>query len=429
MKRKGNSKELLNIKDVDRWYHNVARGAEVTADTYLRRLRAFCEWASMDPMKLADMVEEDLFNLLLDFVTYEEKRGKAGSYIESSIKAVKSWLNHKGKHIARKIKVRDATRTPTLVDERVPTQEELKKIFLSATKRDRVACAIMAHSGTRPEVLGNYRGNDGLTIRDFPELKIENGSIEFEKIPTIIMIRPELSKTNLRYFTFLSEEGCGYLQDYLEERIRKGEKLEPGTDIITSRNTNKRFIRALNIGDAIRNSIRRGGFGWRPYVLRAYCDTQLLLAESKGKMVHSYRQFVMGHKGDIEARYTVNKSKLPEDLIEDMRESYRRSQEFLQTTTLSNGDNDDFDKTFKKRMLSLIGINPEEITEDELEEMNDGDIMDEFKKRLGNGGNGNGNSTQKVIDIEEAQKYIESGWEYVNTLPGNKMIVKTHNLE
>ncbi len=61
--------------------------------------------------------------------------------------------------------------------------------------------------------------------------------------------------------------------------------------------------------------------------------------------------------------------------------------------------------------------------------MNDADIMEEFKKRLTNGGNGNGNSTQKVIDVEEAQKYIESGWEYVNTLPGNKMIVKTHNLE
>ena len=59
----------------------------------------------------------------------------------------------------------------------------------------------------------------------------------------------------------------------------------------------------------------------RPYVLRAYFDTQLLLAESKGKMTHSYRQFFMGHKGDMEARYTVNKGRLTKDMIEDMRES------------------------------------------------------------------------------------------------------------
>jgi len=27
----------------------------------------------------------------------------------------------------------------------------------------------------------------------------------------------------------------------------------------------------------------------------------------------------MGHKGDIEARYTTNKGRLPEDVVEDMR--------------------------------------------------------------------------------------------------------------
>lgn len=31
------------------------------------------------------------------------------------------------------------------------------------------------------------------------------------------------------------------------------------------------------------------------------------------------RQFWMGHKGDIEARYTTNKSRLPQDVMDDMR--------------------------------------------------------------------------------------------------------------
>lgn len=36
----------------------------------------------------------------------------------------------------------------------------------------------------------------------------------------------------------------------------------------------------------------------------------------------------MGHKGDIEHRYTLNRHKLAPDLIEKMRDSYRRSQKY-----------------------------------------------------------------------------------------------------
>jgi len=55
------------------------------------------------------------------------------------------------------------------------------------------------------------------------------------------------------------------------------------------------------------------------YVLRSYFDTQLMLAESKGLVLRDYRTFWMGHKGDIENRYTTNKQRLPEEVIEDMR--------------------------------------------------------------------------------------------------------------
>lgn len=56
------------------------------------------------------------------------------------------------------------------------------------------------------------------------------------------------------------------------------------------------------------------------------------LAESHGKLSHPYRVFFMGHKGDIEARYTTNKGRLPEDLIEDMRRTFKESSEYLETT-------------------------------------------------------------------------------------------------
>jgi site-specific recombinase XerD len=287
------------------------------------------------------MSELDLYNLMLDYVTSMEQAGYTGSYVESALKSVKSWLSHNGKDVKRKIRIKGARDTPSLRDERVPTKEELRRVFLSGDNKTRVSCVLVAHSGVRMEVLGNYVGEDGLTIADLPELKIENDTVKFEKKPAIVVVRRELSKAGNQYFTFLSEEGCEYVQDYLDERLREGEKLTSKSPLITPKLKMKPFIRANNIGDNIRKALRAAGLKWRPYVLRSYFDTQLMLAESKGLVLRDYRQFWMGHKGDIENRYTTNKERLSENVIEDMREAYRKSQEYLETTKTENNARDE----------------------------------------------------------------------------------------
>lgn len=421
MPRKGSAKEMLTNEHINRWYNNTVRGSEVTRDVYLRRLRAICKWAGKDPMEMVGMNEGDLYNLICDFITHEEKRGMAGSYIESSVKALKSWLIHNGIKINRDIKIKGKNQTPSLVDERVPTQAELKRVFLSGTPRDRVACVLMAHCGFRPEVLGNYRSDDGLVVGDFPEMHIKGNEVVFDKIPTVVVVRENLSKTKLRYFSFLSEEGCLYLKEFLEQRLRSGEKLDAKSDIITSRNVDKKFVRSVNVGGAIRNCLRKAGIQSRPYVLRCYCDTQLLMGESKGKIVFSFRQFVMGHRGSIENRYTVNKSKLPEDLVEDMRESYKRCQPYLVTYTME--DDEQRTEIFRKQLLSIIGVDADEINQMNIMDMSNNDIMEELRKKLGEQMTKNGNG-QKVIDPDEVEKYIEDGWEFVASLPTGKVIVK-----
>ena len=73
-----------------------------------------------------------------------------------------------------------------------------------------------------------------------------------------------------------------YLQNYLIERIRSGENITPESAIITAAKLGfreKQHVTAINIGDLMRNSIRNAGFSWRPYVLRAYFDSRLLLAQ------------------------------------------------------------------------------------------------------------------------------------------------------
>ena len=48
-------------------------------------------------------------------------------------------------------------------------------------------------------------------------------------------------------------------------------------------------------------------------------------------MLRDYQQFFMEHVGNIENRYTVNKQRLPDEIIEDMISSYSNALKFLET--------------------------------------------------------------------------------------------------
>ncbi len=414
---------LFEDPDVKRWYNNLARGSQGTADVYLRRIGSFCKNLDTNPKKLAALSELEIYNLMLDHVSSMEKSGYTGSYIESVIKCVKSWLAHNGKEIRRKIKIKDARESPSLKNERVPTKEELKRVFLSGDKKARVASVLVAHSGLRLEVLGNYTGKDGLTIGDMPEIKIQNGIVTFERKPTVIVVRRELSKAGHQYFTFLSEEGCGYLQDYLEERIREGEGLSPESPVITPKLKMKPFIRSTNIGDTIRVPLRAAGFDWRPYVLRCYFDTQLMLAESKGLVLRDYRGFWMGHKGDIENRYTTNKQRLPESVVEDMRAAYARSEEFLQTKMSEETTEEKLKGIFRRQFLSVAGFGKGEIEDMDVISFSEEELQNLVRKKL-LGAPTSDNFKQKVVTIDEADSYLSKGWEYVAKLSNNKVVVK-----
>jgi len=412
---------LRENEAVDRWYRNTARGSRATADVYLRRLGNFCKKFKITPSELTSMEQDEIYNLLLDLVTSMENT-HSGGYIHSIIKAIKSWLSFNQIEIKRSIKINGTQDTPTLKDERVPTKPELKKIFLSGDKKTRITCALVAQSGLRTQSLGNYRGDDGLRINDFPEILIKGKNVSFENIPTLVIVRRELSKAGHQYFTFLSEEGCEYLKDYLEFRIRAGEKISNQSAIITPKRRMKPFIRTTNVGDVIRNAIRKAGFDWRPYVLRHYFDTQLMLAESKGLVIRDYRTFWMGHKGDIENTYTTNKQKLPPNVIEDMREAYRRSQDFLQTKELVETSEEKIKETFRKQLLLVAGFSDDEI--DSLDLLVDDNTFKETVRRKLQGAMLNNGSNQKIINVNEVEQHLQSGWDYIATLPNEKIVVK-----
>ena len=427
--RVNKGKVLFKNKEVERWYRNLARGSIITADVYLRRLSRFCEETKLSPEDLVSMDEKKLTDLLQDYISSHE--GKyAGSYLVSIVKIVRSWLAYNGKEIRRKIKVKDAEQSLTLRNERVPTQEELKKILGNTTIQSRVTCSLMAFSGLRPETIGNYGGNDGLTLGDIPDLEIHGKEISFKNIPAVIVVRPELSKTKRQYFTFLGPEGCRYLKEYLESRLRSGERLGSSSPIITPKvSRQKPFVSTMNIGDQVRKAIRLAGMKQRPYVLRAYFDTQLMMAESKGLIMRDYRTFMMGHVGDIEHRYTLNKNRLPDKTISDMRESYSRALKFIETEQKGIPE-EDLTKKLREFALMIFETQLGLKLDDKEKERLYGLPIEEFQEELRKMTNKrkteiiNNGHKQRVIALNEVESFIENGWDFVSPLPGDKAIVK-----
>ena len=352
-------KLLLNDPDVRRWHDNMRRSSAITCSVRLRRLNLFCSRVGVTPHELARTGRDDPMkseNVLLDHVSWMEEKKYAPGYIAGVIGAVKSWLEYNHIEIRRKIKIANSDVPVSIQDEKIPDKGQLKKMLDAADPRCRVIISMMAFAGVRPQVMGLADKSDGLVLSDLPDLVLDGGDTRFEKTPAMVVVRPQLSKIRKKYFTFLAEEGCQYVLGYLRRRMAHGERLKPDSPLVTidsgyrRRGWGKldgngdRFLVTNALGAAIRPVIR-SVMRARPYALRAYFDSQLLIAESHGCMTHAYRQFFMGHKGDMEARYTTNKGRLTDQMTGDMRRAYEQSQAFLSTDAMRDSEID------KRKML------------------------------------------------------------------------------
>lgn len=243
------NKYLEEDPNLKRWYNNLRRGSAYTAEIYLRRLCAFCAKLALTPEEFRklpkNVIEEKAQGYINELEEYARPDGGryAPQYVKSNLKAIKSWADWNGKKITKRIRIANEGETPTLEGEVSPTREELSQLLCAPTTslRTRASVAIIAFTGSRPEVQGDKNGQDGLRIGDIPDLKIveeEGGGKQaeagFAQIPALIVVRGTISKTRRQYFTFLPEEGCAILKRYLDERITYGEKLTPGSPVISA---------------------------------------------------------------------------------------------------------------------------------------------------------------------------------------------------
>ncbi len=419
-------RELLLDDDVRRWFENLKAKSVLTATVALRNLGHYCELTGTTPngiLNKARANEKDFRYEFTDFVRKLEKEGKAGSYIARFKKVILSWLKFNDIRLQLTVNIAGENETPTIVNERVPSKEELARILRKATSRGRVAIAIMAFSGLRPESLGDYEGTDGLRLGDLKELKLSD-EIQFDKIPATVMVRSKLSKARHQYFSFIGEEGSTYIREYLEERRKQGEELTYESPLLQFdvRGVKKNaFLRTTLVTRDIREAIEQAGLMMRPYVLRAYFSTALDIAESKGLISHPWRQFIMGHKGDIEARYSTNK-RLPPDIIDEMRESYNKSTKFLETR-ISEVSEENARQYLQQQLLSAVGYRQDEIDKMNLAETSTEDFQKLLRDKVAGAMTSNG-SKQKLVPMNEIEKLLGEGYEFQAVLPNGKAIMK-----
>jgi hypothetical protein len=305
----------------------------------------------------------------------------------------------------------------------------------------------------RPEVFGNMVADDGLRVGDLPEMKVEpeadekgevvGGRISFGKTPATVVVRRSLSKVGHTYFGFLPEEACRYLGNYLEWRTRPkevkhpfgdgrrmqvvkipGERLGPESPLIAALKVKgPTFVTTGKICEEIKQAILAAGFTWRPYVLRRYFEVNMMTAEHERLILTEWRQFWMGHAGNIESTYSVNK-RLPAEVIETMRQAYAQAAEkHLVTVVQPTISRDEVINTARVEALKMFGYTDRELAElgdvnvitlEQIQEL----IQKKSKQMLGlNGG------TQKVVPVGELEGWIEEGWDYKRDLPNGKAVI------
>ena len=419
-------KKLLENKKVERWYLNVKAKSQLTSDTYLRNFGLWLEYLDKDPENIIEFARdnfEDFKGSVSDQIRKMESKGTMGSSISTSIKALISYLKFYNVVVRLGINIKNENRNLNAERERIPDKEELSRILRIATLRERVSISLMAFSGLRPEVLGNIDGSDGLTIGDILDLKIEKGKVEFNTVPAQIAVKPDLSKIRTRYFSFIGPEGSEYLKEYLETRIANGERLTKDSPVILpvekqSIDKKNKFLMTVLLLRRIKATITKAGFDWRPYIFRIYFGTNLDIAESKQYISHPWRMFFMGHKGDIEETYTKR-----EGMIDEGRNQYDKCLEFIETEKkgIPESKLNEEIKGIKLLILKNAGYTDEEIEKGNFLSLEVSDLIQKLADKKAKDMN-NGNS-QKVISAKEVKDYINKGWEYVNTLPGNKEVI------
>jgi len=220
--------EILIDKDSKDWYNSLE--SDSTKETWPIGIAQYLLYRKIT---VKDLVKAFKHNNLreckrLQAFVNELKEKRTPKTLNWLLSSIRSRLEYDGIELVKTIKIGNVNLTPTIAGEKIPSKEELKRIIQNAIIRSKAIIALIAFAGLR------FKTISGLLVRDLPEIQIDNKNktVRFSKVPAIINVRAELSKNRLPYFTFIIEEGCNLIKDYLEFRMHQNETITEESKLI-----------------------------------------------------------------------------------------------------------------------------------------------------------------------------------------------------
>ena len=434
----GRHRQLLTNPLIRSWWEARSLRSRLNADQLLRQLGLLLERLDLTPEKVADLARkgpDHLRDLLVKDAASLKREGRLDSYIRQFSAGLKSYLRfHRVPFDG--FPSLSPIHGASLTAERVPSPEELGRVLDKLSLRGRVSALFMAHSGVRPGVLAAYQGEGGLTLGDLPDLKF-GPPISFVGRPFVVRVPAGLSKTRSAYTTFGSSQLETALVAYLEERGASGEKLGPASPVIAANPTRgaallsqqqARFPRGFLTTTAMVKEVRDvlhatvpDGTRWRPYVLRSYCSTRLLMAEGAGKITRDLREAILGHDTGVAGRYHVGKT-WGAELLKEARASYKRAEAYLLTNAAPPGSDQEAVTRALKLLLQARGVPAEKLKNIDLANKTDEEVI-ELLKTVGAALEPEKATrrAEKVVPADRAQELLDQGWDYVG--PAGLMVV------
>ena len=336
--------QWVNEPTIRSWYRSRSLRNQLTADIYVRNLGILLAGMQLTPRELLRIAREDsvvLRNRLVEYAEFMLKlpvgtsgRGHQASYLRHLFTSAASYLKFHDIEFHRFPELR-CYQAATLINEEVPSPSQLQGVAEMLPLKGKVILHFLAQSGVRPGVIGGYQARKGLTLADLPDLDIP--SLSFRQFPFLIRVREDVSKNGRSYFSFGGEECGACLVEYLSSRRARGEALTPYSPVLARHQRRPGtppvpdFLTTKSVAFSVRRALHAAcppNIRWRPYVLRAYFSTRLMLAESEGRIQRDTREFLMGHDLGVSGRYNMGK-RLPEAIVEMARREYARSTHFL----------------------------------------------------------------------------------------------------
>jgi integrase len=422
MTKRLDHKALLSDHEVSTWHAEIALRSELSADVELRHVGLFCHLERLTPKELVDLGRDHpgrLRELLIRYAQDLKKRGRLESYVTKTFMGIKSWLRF------NRVPFGDFPRLKVIPgesirEERVPTQEELRRILSTYSTRSRVVALFMAHTGVRPGVLAAVDGGDGLRLGDLRDLTL-GSSVTFERLPFHVVVPARLSKTSVEYHTFGTPELADALLAYLAARQARGEKLTANSPVVTvdpmgagtklRQRSTTGFIAEPVMMRALRDGLKAIVPTARTYVFRAYCSTQMVSA----RIDRDVREAILGHSLGVSGRYNLSK-KLHPNLIEELRREYAKA-----VPSLESG------RPKENRAMALESVveallKTRGVSEPKIAEILEGKVSGaELEKILGSR---KADPAQRVVPAAGVPALLTQGWEFVSSLGADQAVLR-----